>query len=162
MPKYILLAVLLLLAPILVASEAPLGMKKFNVLCPAKILLPDLDYAYHECSHGFANGSCETFIETFIELLPEYDCQRSFDAAAKKNYIVPAIWLAGSAALEDYVNLLYKLSTNQSVVHSNQSFAVAKHHAKRVFISKEFKAILDGHLSEKYSPLIEKMKKARP
>src|SRR5438874_10522170 len=95
-------------------KEAPPGQTRFNVICPASQLLPVLDRAYHDCNHGFMDGSCEVFVESFRKLAPEYDCQRSFDATPSKNYIVPAVWLAGVGALEDYVGLMYRLASSDS------------------------------------------------
>src|SRR5437016_879166 len=37
------------------ASEAPPGMRAFNVRCPAPRLLPQLDAAYHECNNYYQN-----------------------------------------------------------------------------------------------------------
>jgi hypothetical protein len=104
-----------------------------NVECPATAPVPQLDVNYHECGHGFKNGSCEKFVEVFKQLLPRFDCQRSFDTSP-----VPALWLANSAAVEDYVHLL-----------SHLNIPTAKH----LFASSEFSAILDGALAEEYVPL---------
>jgi hypothetical protein len=96
--KLLLVIALLILALGLAShvqcTEAPTSMKQFNVICPALVLLPVLDCAYHECNNGF-DGSCEKFVATLRKLLPEYDCQRPFDATPTQNFIVPAIWLAG-------------------------------------------------------------------
>src|SRR5258706_7928863 len=82
-------------------GDAPAGMTKFNVVCPAERLARQFDRAYHQCSVGYEDGSCETFVRLFRELLPEYDCQRDFDATPEKKYIVPAIWTLGSAEFEE-------------------------------------------------------------
>ena len=104
-----------------------------STACPAHKLLPTLDTSYHECSHGFDNGSCATFIETFKKLLPTYSCKRSFDTSP-----VPAVWLADDAALEDYVKLLSGMKEPA---------------ARKLFGSEVFRAILDGALAEDYGDL---------
>ena len=129
------IALLSLLSANLLASEAPSNMTQFNVKCPAPLLLPKLDAAYHECGHELAGKNCDTFVSLFKQLLPEYDCQRSFDHSAEKDYIVPAVWLAG-AAHEDYVHLLSTLK---------------QHNARCLFGSAKFRATLDGALAEDYS-----------
>ena len=111
-----------------------------NVACPAGRLLPGFDASYHECSNGFQNGSCGKFVQTFTQLLPKFDCQRSFDTAP-----VPAIWLANDAAFEDYVRLLSKLKQPD---------------ARRLFASPEFRAVLDGATAEEYVPLSLKAERA--
>ena len=116
-----------------------------NVTCPASRLLPTLDAAYHQCDHGFENGSCETFVQTLQRLLPKYDCQRSFD-----NSPVPAVWLAGDAELDDYVHLLWLLSSSTDKRFAGTSFSNAINDAKKLFSSKEFRNILDGELAEDY------------
>ena len=129
------IALLSLLPANLLASEAPSNMTHFNVKCPAPLLLPKLDAAYHECGHELQGKNCDTFVSLFKQLLPEYDCQRSFDHTAEKNYVVPAVWLAG-AAHEDYVHLLSRLK---------------QHNARCLFGSAKFRATLDGSLAEDYS-----------
>jgi hypothetical protein len=101
-----------------------------NVECPAPALLPQLDATYHECNHGFQNGSCDRFVDLFRLLLPRFDCQRSFDTSP-----VPALWLADNAAMEDYIHLLSRLNTPA---------------AKTLFGSAAFRDILDGALAEEY------------
>jgi hypothetical protein len=130
----------------LLASEAPPSVHQFNVTCPAPKLLPILDTSYHECNNGYANGSCEKFVETFRQLLPEYDCQRSFDGS----HIVPAVWLAGNGALEDYVRLLWLLSSSKKKMYSDKYYKKATMEAKKLFGSAEFRRILDGALAEEY------------
>lgn len=139
--------------------EAPDGMTQFNVTCPAPKLLPLLDAAYHECNKGFVNGSCERFVETFRQLTPVYDCQRPFDAAAGKNYIVPAVWLAGIGALEDYIALLAKLSSRKDKMFSDKWFKRARTDARELFGSEAFRGILDGHMAEKYRPLSRRLER---
>ena len=111
-----------------------------NVECPAAKLGPVLDAAYHECSHGFENGSCDRFIETFARLLPKFDCQRSFDIAP-----VPAVWLLNDAAFEDYVHLLSKMKAKP---------------ARKLFGSPEFRDVLDGALAEDYGDLSRRVERA--
>jgi hypothetical protein len=65
--------------------------------------------------------------------MPRFDCQRSFDTSP-----VPALWLADSAAMEDYVHLLSRLNTPA---------------AKTLFGSAAFREILGGSLAEEYAPL---------
>ena len=137
----------------LVAAEAPSDQREFNVACPAQKLLPVLDGTYHQCNKGFVNGSCEKFVDTFKQLLPEYDCQRSFDATPTKNYIVPAVWLAGDGALEDYTQLLSRMALLKDRMFKQKSFRNATTKARKLFGSKEFRKILDGSLAEEYSPL---------
>jgi hypothetical protein len=155
--KPIIIVFVLMLSPSLYAAEAPQDMKQFNVNCPAQQQLPVLDKAYHECSNGFVNGSCENFVESFRQLLPEYDCQRSFDATPSKNYIVPAIWLAGDGALEDYIRLLYRMTSPKDKMFNKVNFRDVTKVAKKLFGSKEFRHILDGSLAEEYMALSEKM-----
>ena len=111
-----------------------------NVTCPASRLLPELDASYHECSHGFQNRSCERFVQALAQLFPKFDCQRSFD-----NEPVPALWLANSAASEDYVHLLSQLKRPE---------------ARKLFASPEFRSVLDGAMAEKYVPLSLKAERA--
>ena len=151
--KTVCLILILIASVPLFASEAPRDMHQFNVICPTPKLLPVLDRAYHECSNGFVNGSCERFVETFRQLLPEYDCQRPFDSTPTRNYIVPAIWLAGDGALEDYVRLLWRMSSLKDKTFTNKSFRNASAEARKLFGSKEFQRILDGCLAEEYLPL---------
>jgi hypothetical protein len=141
------------------ASEAPPTMHAFNVQCPASRLLPQLDGAYHECNKAFENGSCERFVATFEQLAPEYDCQRSFDASSDKKYIVPAVWLAGDGALEDYIALLARMASGKDKMFKDQSFSKASAAARSLFASEAFAGVLDGHMAEEYGPLAEKLRK---
>ena len=150
---------LALLTQTALAVEAPEGMTQFNSTCPAPKLLPVLDAAYHECNKGFVNGSCERFVETFKQLTPEYDCQRSFDATAGKNYVVPAVWLAGSGALEDYIALLARLSSPKDKLFSGKWFISARTDARELFGSKAFQRVLDGHMAERYLPLSRRLER---
>jgi hypothetical protein len=130
-------------------TEATRSMKQFNVICPARELLPELDRAYHECDNSF-DGSCEKFVATFRKLLPDYDCQRPFDATPTQNFIVPAIWLAGDGPLDDCVRLLARLAKSSARSASKLYSPGAIDAAQRLFGSKEFRHILDGELAEEY------------
>jgi hypothetical protein len=147
--------VLLLSASAVAAKEAPASMHEFNVKCPTKALAPVLDRAYHECNNGYdiADGSCQKFVDVYRQLLPEYDCQRPFDAGPKP-YIVPAIWLVGDAAMEDYVRLLWRMASQKDKMFrdkfSNGSFSKAVSDARVLFASVEFRNTLDGALAEEY------------
>lgn len=116
------------------ARKAPPDMTRFNETCPAAKLLPVLEADYLACSKK-EQTACDGFVSGFRELLPEYDCQRPFDAGPPDHYIVPAIWKAGDEALAKYVELLASLKTKK---------------ARELFASPEFRAILDGHLAETY------------
>jgi hypothetical protein len=132
------------------AREAPAGMTQFNQTCPAERVAREFDRAYHQCRNGYENGSCQRFVVLFKELLPEYDCQRPFDKANGKVYIVPAIWMLGDAEHEDYVELLSKMKQPQ---------------AQALFASKEFRATLDAALAERFwrqSERREKLLKKSP
>lgn len=117
----------------LVFMLAPFAAGAANVTCPASKLLPELDASYHECSHGFQNGSCQKFVQIFAKLLPKFDCQRPVDTDS-----VPALWMGNSAASEDYVHLLSRLKNSEAV---------------KLFSSAEFRAVLDGAMAEEYVPL---------
>ena len=104
-----------------------------NIDCPAEKVMRELDASYHECNHGYQNGSCKKFVSIVKQLLPKYDCQRKFDQGP-----VPALWLANPAAVEDYVYLLSQMKDSD---------------ARALFASEEFRAVLDGALAETYVPL---------
>lgn len=142
-----------------VAAEAPPDMKTFNQTCPAKKLAPVIDHAYHECSNGYMNGSCEIFISTFQQLIPIYDCQRAFDSTPTKQYIVPAIWLSGSAELEDYVKLLARMADPKDWLFSKPDMTNIAAKGSMLFGSKEFRSVLDGALAEEYFEQSEKVEK---
>ena len=114
------------------AREAPAEMTTFNQVCPAPELLPRLEAEYQSCLREQRAG-CDAFVDTYRKLLPEYDCQRSFDATPRVNYIVPAIWL--SRDHEKYVALLSKLKSKS---------------ARGLFASPEFRRTLDGYVAEMY------------
>jgi hypothetical protein len=89
-------------------------------------------------------------VVTFWKLLPDYDCQRPFDATPTQNFTVPAIWLAGDGPLDDYVRLLARLAKSSSRSASKVYSPGAIDAAQRLFGSKEFRHILDGELAEEY------------
>lgn len=132
-------------------------MHQFNVVCPTSKLLPILDAAYHECSNGIifqGRKDCEKFVETFRDLLPEYDCQPPEDGWEK--YIVPAIWLTGPGALQDYIRLLWRMSSSKDKLFTgkySQPYQKAVAEAKKLFASKEFRRALPADLAEEYFPL---------
>ena len=138
----------------LIVTRAFASEGQSNVPCPASKLLPALDAAYHQCSHGFENDSCESFVQTFGQLLPKYDCRRSFD-----NDAVPAVWLAGDAELDDYVHLLWRLSSSTDKMLAENRFSKATNDAKKLFSSKEFRNILDGELAEDYMARSEELER---
>ncbi len=141
-------------SPVL-ASKAPPDMQQFNVACPTSKLLPLLDAAYHSCRHGYiysdGHTDCEKFVEIFRQLLPEYDCQLPEDDW--KKYIVPAIWLAGPGAEEDYIHLLWQMSSSKDKLFTgkfSKPYQKAVAEAKRLFGSKEFRRALGADLAEVY------------
>ncbi len=134
------------------ASEAEEEKKEFNKICPFNEHYIKFDRAYHECSHGFVNGSCDLFLKELAKLLPEYDCQRSFD----KKGTVPAIWLAGGAT-EDFYGLLFKIASGNGF-YSEKWFTASRLKAREICLSSEFRKVLDGHMAEEYFPLIDSMK----
>jgi hypothetical protein len=91
------------------------------------------------------SGSCSTFVELFRELVPKYDCKRSFDRDP-----VPAIWLAEGGALEHYVHLLFRLAVRVEKMFQARWFDEATLQAKTLFGSNDFRSVLDGHLAEEY------------
>lgn len=151
-----------------IGAEAPEGMKRFNVHCPAKAIAPALDHAYHECNNGMLRrgyDACGEFMNSFKKLLPDYDCQRPFDATSSKNYIVPAIWMVGDGELEDYLKLLARMALGKDRMFSQPEYMETVKTARELFISQEFRAVLDGESGEIYGPLSDqveaKMKKAK-
>lgn len=140
------------------AVEAPADMTQFNIACPAKIVAPVLGHAYHECKNGYnVEKSCATFLLSVRQLIPEYDCQRSFDATPTKNYIVPAIWLVGDAEMESYVSLLALIASGKDKIFSKPDFKVTTRNARELFLSKEFRNVLDGGMAEDYLPKIKRV-----
>ena len=116
-------------------------MTIFNKTCPASKLLPRLESAYQSCLSKDRAG-CDRFVAVYRKLLPEYDCQRSFDATPSVNYIVPAIWL--SKEHEKYVELLSKLNSRP---------------AQELFGSPAFRRTLDGYIAEMYQEKSEALEK---
>jgi hypothetical protein len=141
----------------LFAAEAPREIQQFNVICPAAKLLPVVDAAYNACNNGYVDGSCEKFVEVMRQLLPAYDCQRPFDASPTENYGVPAIWLAGNGAMEDYIRLLLRMASPDDKMFSDPLFEKAATEARKLFGSKAFQNVLDGELAEDFRPLSEEI-----
>ncbi|MGZ3691043.1 MAG: hypothetical protein ACXVAX_06055 [Pseudobdellovibrio sp.] len=159
--SFCILSICIIQPSIVFAIEAPKDMKQFNVNCPTKQIKEDFDNAYHECNRGFIkkDGGCEKFIELFWKLLPEYDCQRNFDKSGTTNYIVPALWLTGDAAMEDYIRLLWIISSGKEKKYSNPLFKNVVAKSQELFSSKEFRKVLDGALAEKYLAKSEQLEK---
>ena len=114
-------------------DEAPPGMRKFNMNCPARKLCPELDSHYQLCKNNPNSKACLKYIGIFKKLIPTYDCQRSYDHTSTKDYIVPAFWLCDKEKLWDYIELLSKLDDQD---------------AQEFFASSDFRSILDGELAE--------------
>jgi hypothetical protein len=110
--------------------------------CPAADVLPKLDVAYHACRH-YADESCNDFIAAFTSVTGRYDCKRAFDTGP-----VPAVWLAGSGALDDYVQLIWLVATNEQ--YKSKLYKGANAKARALFSSGEFQGVLDGALAEEY------------
>lgn len=128
--------------------------------CPASTVLPELDAAYHACGH-YADENCHNFIAAFKKVTGRYDCKRSFDTGPGS---VPAIWLAGDGALEDYVHLVWLLSTKKQF--KSKLYRGVDVEARDFFASSEFRGVLDGALAEEYSEksraMASSLKKAGP
>ncbi len=114
-----------------------------NSSCPATTVLPQLDAAYHACANGYVDGSCQRFIEAFKRVTGRYDCQRSFDTAP-----VPAVWLAPTGALDDFVRLAWHLASERQF--NDKLYKDIRTEARTFFGSEEFRGILDGALAEEY------------
>jgi hypothetical protein len=155
----LVLATITLLTGTSVIRLACASEVQFNVTCPASALLPSLDTAYHECNHGWTNRGCERFVQNFQKLLPRYDCQRPFDATPTQNYTVPAVWLAGDAAVEDYVDLLWRLASSKDKRFEGKPFSKATFDARKLFASQEFRDVLDGAVAEEYLPRSRKIER---
>jgi hypothetical protein len=117
------------------ASEAPPDIQDFNVECPAKDLCPKINESYQACLKQ-NESDCGEFVDVFKKLLPEYDCQRPWDATESIKYIVPAVWLCGDDNLPKYVAQLSSLKIRK---------------ARVLFASPEFRNMLDGILAEEYT-----------
>jgi hypothetical protein len=126
--------------------------------CPFPDIYIEFDRSYHQCINGQVRKgeSCDRFVENIVKLFPRYDCKRSFDTAP-----VPAIWLF-DAAMEDYIKLLYELASSKNKTFDGQWFEKEKTKARAIFLSPEFRAVLDGHMAEEYYPLIERVRKNAP
>ena len=124
--------------------------------CPYPEKYIEIDRAYHQCANGQVGkgASCELFLEEVVTLFPRYNCKRSYDTEA-----VPAIWLF-DAASEDYIKLIYELAAKSNPIFGGQWFVKESSQAKQIFLSTEFKSVLDGHIAEQYYPLIESLKNA--
>ena len=131
------------------------GARSANEKCPFPEVYIVIDRFYHECVNGLSE-SCDYFLDEIGQLFPRYDCQRYSDTKP-----VPAIWLFSDAAL-DYIRLLYQLSSVTDGMFDSNSFAMAQYRAKEIFLSKEFRSVLDGHIAEEYFPLIEEIKRNAP
>ena len=129
-----------------------------NDQCPFQDIYIEFDRAYHQCVNGQVRKgeSCNRFVENIEKLFPKYDCKRSFDTEP-----VPVIWLFDAAA-EDYIRLLYELASGTNRTFDGQWFVNEKAKARAIFLSSEFRAVLDGHMAEEYYPLIEGMRTHAP
>ena len=122
--------------------------------CPYPESYIEIDQAYHECVNGYVkkDASCDLFVEKIPLLFHKYNCQRDFDTAP-----VPAIWLFGATA-EDYYELLYQLAIGKKGTFDSRWFSNAHDKAREIFLSDDFKSVLDGAIAEEYYPLIEEIK----
>ncbi len=124
-------------------NKAVSASGQFNVECPAKRLCPDLEKYYQTCSRDHASEACDYFVKIFRQLVPRYDCQRSFDHTPTKDYTVPAVWVCGEILaaryerpiFEESIKLLQKLRSNE---------------ARSFFGSVDFRSVLDGEYAETY------------
>jgi hypothetical protein len=131
------------------ASEVVGSGTQFNVKCPAQKLRPLIDNYYHECHSGMIKSeynSCVRFVETFKELMPEYDCARSIDMSGVKKYTVPAISLLGPGQFSDYHALVHDLVFKK--IYSGPEYSKARKEATSLFFSEEFKKVLDAEGEE--------------
>ena len=126
--------------------------------CPFPDIYIEFDRSFHKCHNGQVRKgeSCDRFVDDIEKLLSKYDCKRSFDTMP-----VPAIWLFG-AAMEDYIKLLYQLASGKNRTFAGQWFADERRKARVIFLSPEFRAVLDGAMAEEYLPLIDAMRKQEP
>ena len=146
-----------LLVSILLFASSLISIAKAGQ-CPFPDIYIEFDQSYHECINVKVRKgkSCDFFVENIDKLFPRYDCKRSFDTAP-----VPAMWLFDSA-MEDYIKLLYELALSENKIFDSKWFAKEKVKAREIFISPEFRAVLDGHMAEEYYPLIERVRKNAP
>jgi hypothetical protein len=75
---------------------------------------------------GRNKKECDEFIDNFWKALPEYDCQRSYDATPTAKYIVPAIWLCKEGG-DSFYRFLSKMKSEKAL---------------KLFGSKQFRARL--------------------
>lgn len=124
--------------------------------CPFPKIYIEIDRAYHQCVNGQVRkgASCELFIDSIPTLLKKYNCKRSFDTKP-----VPALWLFDAAA-EDYIQLVYEMASKSNPIFNDQWFKRETIEARKIFVSLEFKLVLDGHMAEEYFPLIEVVRNA--
>lgn len=124
-------------------NKAVSASGQFNVECPAKRLCPDFEKYYQTCSRDHASEACDSFVKIFHQLVPRYDCQRSFDHTPTKDYTVPAVWVCGEILaargerpiFDESIKLLQKLRSND---------------ARNFFASADFRSVLDGEFAETY------------
>jgi hypothetical protein len=123
--------------------------------CPYPKTYITIDQFFHECNSG-RYDSCDYFLDEITPLFSRYDCKRIHDT-----HPVPAIWLFG-AAMDDYLKLLYQLSSGTDKYFGSDSLSLARYRAKVIFTSDAFRSVLDGYYAEEYFPLIENVKKKDP
>ena len=114
----------------LFAKPAPAGMKEFNKKCPTPKMCTDLNEDMEACKK---KSACAQFVVHYKAVLPEYDCQRSFDSTPKQEYVIPAIYLCENN--EELLGFLAKLKTKE---------------ARILFGSQELRDTLDGSVAEEY------------
>lgn len=126
--------------------------------CPYPEFYIEFDRSYHECENMYVkkDASCSAFVERFPKLLSRYTCERSFDTGP-----VLALWLFGAAS-EDYIALLHELALGPKGKFGSDWFLKEQENAKKIMLSPEFRAVLDGSLAEDYYPKIERLANERP
>ena len=123
------------------AGEEESASRRYNIVCPATRLCPDLEKYYQACKSENEPNVCNSFVATFRKLAGKYDCQRSFDHTPTADYIVPAVWVCREglnigetrSIFEEYIVFLQKLNSGE---------------ARCFFASPEFRGILDGEYAE--------------
>lgn len=123
------------------AGEEESASRRYNIVCPASRLCPDLEKYYQACRSENEPNICNSFVATFRKLAGKYDCQRSLDHTPTADYIVPAVWVCREvlnigktrSIFEEYIVVLQKLSSSE---------------ARCFFASPEFRGILDGEYAE--------------
>lgn len=96
--------------------------------CPTMNLLSKIQEADKLCQDLKDDNACSNFVDAFDKLIPSYNCKRPFDDAP-----VPALWLAGDRAVEQYVNNISRLDSAR---------------AKEITSSSRFAKLLDGSMSK--------------